>query len=354
MSVLPQVKELGPDVELVISDNCSIDNTRQLVERFRQHCPIRYHRQEKNIGVVRNVLSVVGTIAAGTFCWVIGDDDMLRPGALRKLIGVIEKYPDLDYFYVNYSIDEYSRRAGRVVDPAEFLTWNRTGNENLDERVVPDWTTLLGEDFSCLTPIYASVFRRAVWLRGAETLRLATEVSETSSFPTIDESFPHSVIFARTMIGKRAWASGYPWVICCGIESWLDYVPLLVLLRFHELFDEYARLGADPHLWRRQRQRMFEYATSFFTQIFRGVQLPGLANFSIPRFMKMHWRQRDAWRSLYQATVTVSISNIVRHSLLVATFAVGAKIWFRVRNKLSRFRMRLQPVHSTNPESTAD
>jgi glycosyltransferase involved in cell wall biosynthesis len=130
MSVLPQVKELGPDVELVISDNCSIDNTRQLVERFRQHCPIRYHRQEKNIGVVRNVLSVVGTIAAGTFCWVIGDDDMLRPGALRKLIGVIEKYPDLDYFYVNYSIDEYSRRAGRVVDPAEFLTWNRTGNEN--------------------------------------------------------------------------------------------------------------------------------------------------------------------------------------------------------------------------------
>jgi hypothetical protein len=63
----------------------------------------------------------------------------------------------------------------------------------------------------------------------------------------------------------------------------LDYVPLLVLLRFHELFDEYARLGADPHLWRRQRQRMFEYATSFFTQIFRGVQLPGLANFSIAR-----------------------------------------------------------------------
>jgi glycosyltransferase involved in cell wall biosynthesis len=353
MSVVPQVKELGPDVELIISDNCSIDNTRQLVESFRQHCPIRYHRQERNVGGVRNVLSVVAK-AAGKFCWVIGDDDMLRPGALRKLIDVIEKYPDLDYFYVNYSIDEYGRRDGRVVDPSEFLTWNRTGNENLDERVVPDWTTLLREDFSCLTPIYASVFRRAVWLRGAATLRLATEFDETSSFSSIDESFPQSVIFARTMIGKPAWASGYPWVICCSIESWLDYVPLIVLLRFHELFDEYARLGADPHLFRRQRQRMFGYATSFFTQIFQGVQLPGLANFSIARFMKKHWSQRDAWRAIYQATLNASMSEIVRHSPLVATFAVAAKICFRVRNKLSRFRMRFQPVHSTNPERTAD
>lgn len=353
MSVVPQVKDLGPAVELVISDNCSTDNTRQLVERFGQDCPIRYHRQEQNIGGVRNVLSVVGT-AAGEFCWIIGDDDMLRPGALRKLISVIEKYPDLDYFYVNYSIDEFSRRDGRTVDPAEFLTWTRTGNENLNERVVNQWTTLLGEDFSCLTPLYASVFRRADWLRGAATLRLATEFSETSSFSSIEESFPQSVIFARTMIGKRAWASGYPWVIVCSIESWLDYVPLLVLLRFHELFDEYARLGADPHLFRRQRQRMFEYAANFFIQIFQGVQLPGLANFSVPGFMRKHWRQKEAWRSLYNATVTTSMSNIIRHSPLVATFALVAKICFRVRNKLSRFRMHVRPIHPTNPERTAD
>ena len=334
MSVVPQVKDLGPGVELIISDNCSTDNTRELVERFRQDCSIRYHRQEQNIGVVRNVLSVVETMAAGKFCWIIGDDDMLRPGALRKLIGAIEKYPDIDYFYVNYSIDDYSRRDGRIVDPAEFIAWTRTGNENLDERIVNDWTALLGEDFSCLTPIYASVFRRTVWLRGAATLRLATEFRETSSFSTIDESFPQSVIFARTMIGKRAWASGYPWVIVCSTESWGDYLPLLVLRRFHELFDEYARLGADPHLFRRQRQRMFEYAIGFFIQIFNGLQLPGLFDFSIPRFMKTHWRRRDAWRSLYQATLTASMSNIVRHAPLVAVFALAAKIYFRIRNKI--------------------
>ena len=45
------------DIEIVISDNASQDNTTQLVETYKAKYPnIKYFRNVENIGAIRNVL----------------------------------------------------------------------------------------------------------------------------------------------------------------------------------------------------------------------------------------------------------------------------------------------------------
>lgn len=334
-----QVKELGAKVELLVSDNNSTDDTTEVVERLSKECPIRYHRNEVNIGVVRNVLTVV-SLAAGEFCWVLGDDDLVRDGAVRQILRAVEENPELDYFYVNYSVDPFERREGRYVSADHFQEWTMTGSDCLDERYVP-WQALPGEDFSALTPIYSSVFRRSVWLEGAASLPLRTSYTENDYFSTLPETFPHAVIFARTMMGKRAWASGYPWVAVCSRETWEKFIPVVVLLRFFELFDEYEARGVEAHILERHRKRMLSYAEDLLTRIFQGEQFPRLESFSPLRFIAKHYRYSELWRAVYTASLTASLSQIAKLSLPMAAFAFFAKLFFRLARCWKQLRSRL-------------
>ncbi len=178
-SLAYQINELGDEVELVVSDNCSTDNSRDVVERVQQQCPIRYHRNAENVGAMRNILSLVREHARGEFCWVIGDDEMIRDGGVRKLLQAIKEHSDLDYFYVNYSIDGFERREDVFVTAEDFSAWTQTGNPNLEERRIDRWERLIAEDSNGLTPIYCSVFRRSVWLKGAAGLRVGDSYMES-------------------------------------------------------------------------------------------------------------------------------------------------------------------------------
>ncbi len=69
-------------VEVVISDNASADNTKEMVASFIEKYPnIVYNRNETNIGFDRNLNNAV-RLAGGKYCFTLGDDDALFPGAL--------------------------------------------------------------------------------------------------------------------------------------------------------------------------------------------------------------------------------------------------------------------------------
>jgi abequosyltransferase len=90
------LRGLAPDlanehrVELLISDNCSPDDTPALVERFVQNgLRCRYIRNEKNIGPDLNFLQCY-SLAAGEYVWVFGDDDVLLPGSVATILRWID------------------------------------------------------------------------------------------------------------------------------------------------------------------------------------------------------------------------------------------------------------------------
>ena len=86
------------DIEVLVSDNCSTDGTREIAEKYQAEYPgtVRYRRNEENIGYDRNVDLAVRE-AKGEYVWLIGDDDYLSPGAVTviraKLLALGEPRP---------------------------------------------------------------------------------------------------------------------------------------------------------------------------------------------------------------------------------------------------------------------
>ena len=91
-SILGQMMD---GVELVVVDGASPDNTSEVMAHYLlRHPKIRYFREKENSGVDRDYEKAVG-YARGKYCWLMTDDDLLRPGAVRKVLSVIEEKGDL-------------------------------------------------------------------------------------------------------------------------------------------------------------------------------------------------------------------------------------------------------------------
>lgn len=78
------------DVELYISDNASIDNTHQVVQKYiNQGIPINYNRNPENLGAARNFIHCIRW-SKGQYIWLLGDDDFLNRNALKRLISILK------------------------------------------------------------------------------------------------------------------------------------------------------------------------------------------------------------------------------------------------------------------------
>lgn len=132
--LLPQFAALPErQVELLISDNCSPDNTSAVVDSFiARGLPVRYVRNETNIGSDANFMQCV-RLATGQYVWVLGDDDILLPGALTALVAALEQH-EVDVVYLSSAgftgnfgdarletRDKFHRFAELVTDGAYFL-----------------------------------------------------------------------------------------------------------------------------------------------------------------------------------------------------------------------------------------
>jgi abequosyltransferase len=87
--------QLSPRVELVIVDGASPDNTPEVMAQYMLRFPqIRYFREQENSGIDRDYDKAVG-YARGEYCWLMTDDDLLRPGSISRVLCSIEAEPDL-------------------------------------------------------------------------------------------------------------------------------------------------------------------------------------------------------------------------------------------------------------------
>ena len=79
------------ELEIFISDNGSSDNTREVVESYQKSgLPITYNRNEKNMGCDYNFLKCA-QFAHGKYIVIMGDDDFFKPGALRKILDILQE-----------------------------------------------------------------------------------------------------------------------------------------------------------------------------------------------------------------------------------------------------------------------
>jgi abequosyltransferase len=115
-------REVFDNVEIVISDNASSDNTTDIVDGFRKkYSNIRYSKNKTNIGFDRNLLTVVAT-STGKYCLTIGDDDAIFPNTLSILLG---KIVDLNVPYLMLNCWGYDNRLLSPVNSRPNLKIDR-------------------------------------------------------------------------------------------------------------------------------------------------------------------------------------------------------------------------------------
>lgn len=150
-SLMPQ---LNDSVEVVIVDGASSDETVDVVARYsREHPAVRGVRLERNGGFDTDYDRAVSE-ARGAFCWLMTDDDTVRPGAVDAILVALESTPSL----VVLNAEDWSvELAHQLKSHRVPVHTDRRYGAGEDERLFAD----LGFHLSF---IGATVIDRRLWL----------------------------------------------------------------------------------------------------------------------------------------------------------------------------------------------
>jgi glycosyltransferase involved in cell wall biosynthesis len=108
------------DLEIVISDNASDDDTDSICRRFtEEHPSVRYFRQEENIGAAPNYNFVFEKSTGEYFAWH-AHDDMRAPAFCEKSVAALIDHPDA--IGVASVVDRFSTSGSEFLNPPLGIT----------------------------------------------------------------------------------------------------------------------------------------------------------------------------------------------------------------------------------------
>ena len=128
-------KGLESQVAVLISDNCSIDATPDVISRWHKihnDRNVRVNRNPSNVGCIRNIVACIEG-AHTPHVWVVGDDDLIDDRALRAVIHTLQEDPELALLVLNFSSRDV--HSGKVL-------FERCFDEIHEDRIVPNGMAL--------------------------------------------------------------------------------------------------------------------------------------------------------------------------------------------------------------------
>ena len=253
-AALPQIAAAAGRVELLVVDDVSTDDTPAVVEDAQKHGPLRYIRNDKNLGVNGNLVHGPSQHAKGGFIWVWNQHCLLYPGALARLLAVIEQNLHLDVFYANFRCASYpedwpEQAAGGYDGPFRYLS-----NPEQEERHVTRWQDLLDSRTCVCTQSYAHIARREIWTDYWRN----HDVGE--SFRNALSTYPHTCMLVESVLNEPSYYIGTPLVtIFNGAQSWKGKRAQVHLRGTPDLFTYFRRVKLpsaklrDAQKWGRQK-----------------------------------------------------------------------------------------------------
>lgn len=161
-SIIPQ---LDDDVELLVVDGASTDNTEDVVRKYAQkESRISYIRLSAKGGVDQDYDRSV-ELARGEYCWLFTDDDLLKPGAVAAVKAALKKGYDLVVVNAEVRDRELSIVLGR----------RRIIMQDNKAYAPSSMEHLFIDALDYLSFIGAVVMRRSIWLSRERELYFGTE-----------------------------------------------------------------------------------------------------------------------------------------------------------------------------------
>jgi tetratricopeptide (TPR) repeat protein len=142
-------------VVVLVSDNASTDGTwAMLQDAARTRDWLVPHRQDENVGPVANLQWLVAHASDAEYLWAFGDDDLIRPGGLAKVVAALREERPAWLFLPHVFVDERQGEIQRSPAPERRESYENAGALYL---AYHHWLTFLTASI-----VRADAFRHAV------------------------------------------------------------------------------------------------------------------------------------------------------------------------------------------------
>ena len=83
-----------PNLEIIISDNCSTDNTNMIINEYIKDARVKYSINQRNIGMLPNFLKATKELAKGKYItYVSSDDYLVNKSFISEAVGRMAQCP---------------------------------------------------------------------------------------------------------------------------------------------------------------------------------------------------------------------------------------------------------------------
>jgi glycosyltransferase involved in cell wall biosynthesis len=313
-SIASQLTQFDDEVELIVSDNCSPDQTRETVEKLRQQYNFKYVRNKTNIGGNANFQRLTDE-AMGEFIWFLADDDLLRDNAVAEVLAAIKSHPEVDCIFVNHIFHGDEERAIYGEDPSQYPLTGEIHMKDSSSHKVEKWEDiiLLTDTTGVFTFLSSQIVRLDRW-RAQEF-----SLEPHDGFPTVEAAFGHSCRAARMMVGKPAYYIGAPYMLHFrGAQDWLnEWWPMLLVIRLTDLANFIESLGGNKKAVIHYRNVVFRHSTSSFWKLWLDKSTKGSQYFSAWRMALQYWNYAEFWRMwLRPIYVKEDFNNNLKHRMV--------------------------------------
>jgi abequosyltransferase len=154
------VSQINESIEVVVVDGASADDTAEVVASFQNRFTnLIYHRCAQNMGVDRDMATAV-ELARGEYCWLMSSDDLIKPGAISRMLEEIQSGADIylcDITLCNLDM--------RPIRDTRFLSDRRSTNQFdlTDREQFLAYLNLATSNNALFCYMCAIVFRRLSW-----------------------------------------------------------------------------------------------------------------------------------------------------------------------------------------------
>lgn len=140
-----------PEIEIIIRDDSTNDETKKIVHKFQDVLPIRYfHGQREGLD---SAIIFLTSQARGEFVWWIGDD-VISSFAIKKILSILNENKDISFLWINSS---------DIYDSKKLTCKNEASKFFIDKNDV-----LRSLDIGLLGFITATIFKREVGVESLE------------------------------------------------------------------------------------------------------------------------------------------------------------------------------------------
>lgn len=95
-----------PNLEVIVSDNCSSDDTENVVAKYSNDIRFRFSRNSENIGMIPNFRKATYEVSKGEYLTYISSDDFLTDKSfVSDAMGVVARNPNIEIVHGRMSFN---------------------------------------------------------------------------------------------------------------------------------------------------------------------------------------------------------------------------------------------------------